>query len=119
MQPSQSPYMYPSSPTPSSSFYDSGYSSFGYTTSTPTSSSFHFSSCPYSNDSFYMPVQPCKFIIKFKNNIHTISISDPSYYSPTSYPMHEYSQPLISSTPVQSSNVCPIPTIKVRIIFYI
>ncbi len=61
MQQSQSSYMYPTSPIPSLSLYDSGYSSFGYSTPSPTPS-FHFSSCPYSNESFYMPSQPCKFI---------------------------------------------------------
>ncbi len=62
MQQSQSSsYIYPSSPTPTMPFYDSGYTSFDY--SSPSPAPFHFTSCPYSNESFCMPVQSCKFIV--------------------------------------------------------
>ncbi len=57
---SSSSYIYPSSPTPTMSLYDSGYTSFDYSSPSPTS--FHLTSCPYSNESFYMPVQSCKLI---------------------------------------------------------
>ncbi|CAF0721939.1 unnamed protein product [Adineta steineri] len=94
-QSSSSSYMYPSSPTSDLSLYDSAYSSYVYSSPPPPSSSFHFSSCPYTNDSFYMPSQ-----------------TYPSYYSPTPYPMTQYSEPFASSTPVPISNVCLIPSIK-------
>ncbi|CAF0991656.1 unnamed protein product [Rotaria sp. Silwood1] len=102
MQQSQAPssssssYMYPSSPTPGLPLYDSGYSSYaGY--SSPSSSSYHYSTCPYSNnESFYMPSETYL-----------------PYYSPPSQIMHQPPQPFASSTPVQSSNVCLIPSIKV------
>ncbi|UJR37810.1 hypothetical protein I4U23_030500 [Adineta vaga] len=98
MQHSQAstPYMYPTSPTPNLPLYDSAYSSFGYSSPAPTSSSssFHFSSCPYSNESYYMPSQY------------------PLYYSPTAYSMPQYSEPFASSTPIQSSNVCLASSIK-------
>ena len=109
---SSSSYMYPSSPTPNVPLYDSGYSSFGYSTPSPTS--FHFSTCPYSNDSFYMPSQQCKLIFENENNYSNIlSFVDPSYYSPIPYSMHQPSQSFISSTPLPSSNVCLAPSTQV------
>jgi hypothetical protein len=42
-------------------------------------------------------------------------ILDGSYYSPTSYPMHEHSQSFISSTPVPLSNISLVPVTKVRL----
>ncbi|CAF1504388.1 unnamed protein product [Rotaria sordida] len=96
---SSSSYMYPSSPTPSLSVYDSGYSSYDY--SSPSTCSFHHSTCPYSNnESFYIPSQPYL-----------------PYYSPTTHIMPQPPQPFASSTPVQSSNVCLVPSIKVRLLF--
>ena len=114
--PSSSNYMYPSSPMP---LYDSGYTSFDYSSPSPTP--FHFSSCPYSNESFYMPLQPCEYSIAVKDNpLRLMFYLDPSYYCPTPYSMPEHSpsqQPFISSTPVQPSNVYSLPSTKVRINF--
>ncbi|CAF1279288.1 unnamed protein product [Rotaria magnacalcarata] len=92
-QPSSS-YMYPSSPTPSVPLYDSGYSSYGYTSPSPYS--LHYSTCPYANnESYYIPAQPYM-----------------PYCSPASETIQQIPQPFASSTPNQQSNVCLVPTIK-------
>ncbi|CAF1467668.1 unnamed protein product [Adineta steineri] len=72
MQQSSS-FIYPSSPSSNLSFSDSGYSS----------PSLHFSSCPYSNESFYLP---------------------PSH----SYPLSSsiYDQSVVNSTPISSFKNC-------------
>ena len=68
-----SSYNYPSSPASTHPLYDSGYSTFNY--SSPTPSPFHFSSCPYSNDSYYTTSPTCKSIFWYLSIISLYSFS--------------------------------------------